>query len=378
MTIINVSSGVPKSYIDAQDAAEAQNRANADTTLQNNINAEATTRANADTALDNKITTINNTISGLGTAATKDVGTASGQVPIIGSDGKLATSIIPQVALSELVGTVASVAALSGLTAQNGDWAVVEGSTAAEDGAYIYSGGSWVKIGNPDLQFAAIGGAPTDNTALKNALAAKLDKSDYHGPDSNGLGGQVLMGPGAEWSNIVGGTQDHLADYDDLLGLYGPSLDGDPRADFDLVPSARATLQSIEYAIGTSMMYGDQQGTLTPTPMGSSYYPLTVEGYSYGYTGEEQYIMAWPNTMQQEPLVLVTPKSGYEEAWGENEFRAIEQAVTIDGVACTGVYLIAKGSASMQVQLTILNIAEAGQILHLNRLQGTMIRPVVQ
>lgn len=41
-------------------SAEATSRANADTTLQNNIDAEASTRATADTSLSNRITTLEN------------------------------------------------------------------------------------------------------------------------------------------------------------------------------------------------------------------------------------------------------------------------------------------------------------------------------
>ena len=62
-------------------------------------------------------------VSGLGTAATKNVGNSSGQVPVLGSGGKLDTAVIPALAISD-VNVVASESAMLALTAQRGDTAV--------------------------------------------------------------------------------------------------------------------------------------------------------------------------------------------------------------------------------------------------------------
>lgn len=71
-------------------------------------------------------TLISSAISGqgLGTAATKNVGTGSGNVPILDSNGKLADSIVPKIAITNtfVVATQAAMLALS--TAQEGDVAV--------------------------------------------------------------------------------------------------------------------------------------------------------------------------------------------------------------------------------------------------------------
>lgn len=66
---------------------------------------------------------ISTTVTGLGSAASKDVGTSSGQVPVLGSDGKLDTAIIPALAIGE-VSVVDSQQAMLALTAQQGDTAV--------------------------------------------------------------------------------------------------------------------------------------------------------------------------------------------------------------------------------------------------------------
>lgn len=62
-------------------------------------------------------------LAGLGTAAEKNVGIASGNVPILDVDGKLAASVIPSVALTDTF-VVASQAAMLALTAQAGDIAI--------------------------------------------------------------------------------------------------------------------------------------------------------------------------------------------------------------------------------------------------------------
>ena len=56
----------------------------------------------------------------LGTAATKNTGTASGNVPILDSNGKLNTSVIPSLALMDVY-SVATQNAMLALTAQTGD-----------------------------------------------------------------------------------------------------------------------------------------------------------------------------------------------------------------------------------------------------------------
>lgn len=60
---------------------------------------------------------------GLGTAAALDTGTAQGNVPVLGANGKLADSVIPAVAITETF-VVDSETEMTGLTAQVGDVAI--------------------------------------------------------------------------------------------------------------------------------------------------------------------------------------------------------------------------------------------------------------
>lgn len=62
-------------------------------------------------------------ISDAGTASTKNVGTASGNIPILDSSGKLDTNVLPAIAIVD-TNVVASQTAMLALTAQVGDVAV--------------------------------------------------------------------------------------------------------------------------------------------------------------------------------------------------------------------------------------------------------------
>ncbi len=92
----------------------------------------------------------------LGTAATRDTGTASGNVPTLGSDGRLPNSVIPPLAIAEWLGTVDTKADLVTLSdAEQGDWAGVSSdSDINNDGVYMLNGTysdltSWVQIVGP-------------------------------------------------------------------------------------------------------------------------------------------------------------------------------------------------------------------------------------
>lgn len=59
----------------------------------------------------------------LGTAASKNTGTSSGNIPVLDSNGKLADSVIPAVAITDTY-VVANKSAMLALSAQKGDIAV--------------------------------------------------------------------------------------------------------------------------------------------------------------------------------------------------------------------------------------------------------------
>ena len=93
---------------------------------------------------------------GLGTASTKNAGTESGNVPTLGSDGRLPNSVLPPLAISEWLGMVDAKADLVTLSdAEQGDWAGVSSDPDVNnDGVYMLNGTysdltSWVQIVGP-------------------------------------------------------------------------------------------------------------------------------------------------------------------------------------------------------------------------------------
>ncbi|MBN2794456.1 MAG: hypothetical protein JXR88_03550 [Clostridia bacterium] len=72
-----------------------------------------------DAQIDTKITALN-----LGTASTKNTGTGNGNIPILDSNGKLADSVVPKIALTNTFVVASQTAMLALSTAQEGDVAV--------------------------------------------------------------------------------------------------------------------------------------------------------------------------------------------------------------------------------------------------------------
>ena len=89
-------------------------------------------------------------ITDAGTAASKDVGASAGNVPILGADGKLDTSILPALAIST-THVVASQAEMLALTVQEGDMAVRTDLSAS----FVFKGGdstkleNWIRLASP-------------------------------------------------------------------------------------------------------------------------------------------------------------------------------------------------------------------------------------
>ena len=98
-------------------------------------------------------------ISDAGTAANKDVGTSPGNVPLLDSNGKLNTSVLPSLALTETF-TVASQTAMLALDAQQGDVAI----RTDENKTYILTANTpsvlsaWVVMQTPDCKVLSVNG----------------------------------------------------------------------------------------------------------------------------------------------------------------------------------------------------------------------------
>jgi hypothetical protein len=96
-------------------------------------------------------------ISDAGTAAAKDVGTGSGNVPVLNANGQLDTKVIPSLALTDVY-TVSSESAMLALSAQQGDIAVRSDVSQT----YILTNNSpstlssWVVLKTPDCKVLSV------------------------------------------------------------------------------------------------------------------------------------------------------------------------------------------------------------------------------
>lgn len=118
-------------------------------------------------------------VGGIGTAATKNVGTAAGNIPILGSDGKLSDSVIPAIAISESH-TVASEKEMLALAAQVGDIAI------RTDGAGTWilkqtpasTLANWVQLKSPTDTVTSVNGK-TGNVTLTTSDVAEGTNQYY-------------------------------------------------------------------------------------------------------------------------------------------------------------------------------------------------------
>lgn len=98
-------------------------------------------------------------VSGLGSAATKNVGTSAGNVVAVGSDGKIAESLLPALAITDTF-AVANESEMLALNAQVGDIAV----RADISKSFILKSspanvvGNWLELKSPDCKVISVNG----------------------------------------------------------------------------------------------------------------------------------------------------------------------------------------------------------------------------
>lgn len=142
-------------------------------------------------------------VTGLGTAATKNVGTASGQIPVLDSNGKLVESILPKIAINDTF-TADSITAAMALKVEVGDIVILNSAssffkealqtkTNAIDGlneefsTYVTSGKlAYLCINSSATTFEEkfrplqSSGDTISSGEVQSALALKLDKAEFN------------------------------------------------------------------------------------------------------------------------------------------------------------------------------------------------------
>jgi hypothetical protein len=121
----------------------------------------------------------------LGTAASRNIGTTSGQIPVLDANGKLVTSILPGMALTSVT-PVATVAAMNALTGvESGDVAVV----ADVRKSYVYNGSGWTELLTPTDAVTSVAGKTGVVTLTKSDVGLHLvdNTSDVGKPLSTAM-----------------------------------------------------------------------------------------------------------------------------------------------------------------------------------------------
>lgn len=172
------------------------------------------------TLLENDIPNLSYTkITGLGTVATLNVGTSSGNVPVLNVNGKLETAVLPQLAITNTFVANSQEAMLS-LDAQVGDIAV---RTDVNE-SYILQKepaselDSWVKLLTPTDSVLSVNG----KTGAVNLIGSDINLTGYTKP--------------SDYSSITGTDNTSLAigkleaNFSNYAPLASPSLTGNPTA----------------------------------------------------------------------------------------------------------------------------------------------------
>lgn len=144
-------------------------------------------------------------------------GTASGNIPVLDSNGKLSSDIIPTVALNTYVGTVTTVAGLKSISgAEKGDWAKVYDSSdpdATGTGTYILNSATngqsaeWILMTDSvqtitvDATVIEDSDNPVSGGAVYDELGGKIDK-----PSASDSGKILQAGANGTVTWVTAGT----------------------------------------------------------------------------------------------------------------------------------------------------------------------------
>ena len=102
-------------------------------------------------------------ITDSGTAAGYDVGTSAGEIPLLDGSGKISTSVLPALAITETY-VVADIAARDALSVQEGDVAIVNDDGSGNPNTYIYDGSTWQELKKPASGVSSVAGKVGDVT----------------------------------------------------------------------------------------------------------------------------------------------------------------------------------------------------------------------
>jgi hypothetical protein len=271
-----------------------------------------------------------------------EMGAASG-VATLGSDGKLPAGQLPDVAISELLGTVASQVAMLALVGQKGDWCVRSDTSSAwiVTGADPTQLGSWTQMvypGSPVSSVAGRTGAVTlaegDITNLTTDLTARALKQ------SGTIDGLTSLG-----------VRDTSAAHDvKMAAVSSTALTADRTLTLDLVNASRTVKVTANAEIG-GVNTGDEPDTTERTISG------TTDTF---VLGDKNNIVAATNTSNTTGIVPLNSVVAFPESTiinvrasgtGTYTIAPVSGAVTVTGASL----VIPAGQGAMLIQTSTLN-----------------------
>ena len=293
----------------------------------------------------------------LGAAAGLDTGTAAGNIPVLNGSGKLPDSVIPTLAIGELVGTVDTQAELVTLSAaQKGDIAKVTADPVANNnGVYWLNGtysdlSAWIQIVGPGsvisvngqsgvvvLTAADVGAVPTTRTVNGKPLSQNvtLAASDVDAVAANAA--------------ITGGT--HPVITYDAKGLVtgGRALAADDVPSLDAAKIGSGTMAVARLPTGNASgmlpLLGGQAQTgqaLVWDQTAQRFIPQTLTTGNVGsFTGTiegdgSKTVFTFNHGLGKAGMVQVKD-SGGSQVWVANSCTATQVSVTFGTAPASGV-----------------------------------------
>lgn len=176
---------------------------------------------------ETQASSIQTTINNLGTASTKDTGTASGDIPILGTGGKLDPNVIPSIAITDTY-VVATQTEMLALSAQQGDVCVVTDETKS----YILQQApastltNWVWLESPSGSSAVV--SVNNKTGAVTLYQSDLTLNGYTAPTGTTWGTLSATDTGLTAFTTV--MNDLLYLNTNKAPLSSPNLTGTPTA----------------------------------------------------------------------------------------------------------------------------------------------------
>ena len=172
----------------------------------------------------------------LGNSSSLNTGTSAGNIPVLDASGKLDTSVLPSLAITDVY-VVVDATARNALTVQTGDVAVVTG----ESKTYIYDGMAWQEIKSPTGGVTSVNGQ-TGTVSLAMANLSNVAISGITTGQYLKWNGTVFVNTKITFAELIS-KPTTLAGYSisDAATSISPTLTGIPLA--PTAPAGTSTAQ---------------------------------------------------------------------------------------------------------------------------------------